>query len=183
MSLIQNLLKMENQNRMKQIKVGKITLNIGVGEPGNNLDKAVKLLQRITDANPVKTKTMRRIPTFGIRPGLEIGTKVTLRKKKAEQVLAQLLKAVDNNIPERKFDKFGNVSFGIKEYIDIPGIEYDPDMQIIGLEVAVTLTRAGYRIKDRLQKSKIGSSHLITKQEAIDFMKEKFNVHEIKEEQ
>ena len=162
---------------MKQIKVSKVTLNIGVGEPGDKLNKAVKLLEMITGSKAVKTTTEKRIPTLGIRPGLQIACMVTLRKEKAEKVLALLLKALDHYIPESKFDTYGNFSFGIKEYIDIPGIEYDPSIGILGFEAAVTLARPGFRIKSRLKSSKVGSKHKITKQEAIDFMKEKFHIN------
>lgn len=162
---------------MQEIRIEKITLNIGVGEPGDKLDKAVLLLKEISGAKPVKTKTIKRIPTWDIRPKLNIGTKVTLRGKKAEELLKKLLKSVNNKIPERKFDNYGNFSFGIKEYINIPGVEYIPEVGIIGLEVAVTLERPGFRVKKRrLKKARIGKNHLITKEQAIEFIKNKFNI-------
>ena len=63
---------------MKKIRVEKITLNIGVGQAGEKLDKAVNLLESISHGKAVKTMTMERIPTWGIRPKLPIGTKITI---------------------------------------------------------------------------------------------------------
>ena len=169
-------------NPMKQISVEKITLNIGVGAPGNKLDQSAELLERITGAKSVKTKSMKRIPAWGVRPKLIIGCKVTLRKEKAVQVLKNLLSAVNNVVPEKKFDNNGNFSFGIEEYINIPGVEYDQALGIIGLEVAVTLTRPGFRIKKRqLLTKKIPADHRITKDEAIDYMAKTFKI-KIREE-
>ena len=68
-------------NKMREIRIGKVTLNIGVGESGDKLDKAVSLLKEISGSNPVKTKTMKRIPTWNIRPKLNIGTKGKNLKK------------------------------------------------------------------------------------------------------
>ena len=108
---------------------------------------------------------------------MPIGAKITLRNQKAEQLLERLFKAVNNALPSSKFDSTGNLAFGIKEYIDIPKVEYIPDVGIIGLEVAVTLTRPGYRIKlRRLNKSKIPARHRITREEAMEFIHNKFNV-------
>src|SRR3989344_4462176 len=167
------------ENKMKQINVAKLTLNIGIGEAGDKLNKATVLLTNIAKAKAVQTKTMKRIPTWGVRPKLAIACKVTLRKKKAEELLNRLLKAVDNKINESKFDDYGNFSFGIPEYIDIPGAEYDPNIGIIGLEAAVTLERPGFRIKRRFMKSKIPARHKISKQEAIEFIKSKYNTEVI----
>ena len=164
-------------NKMQEIKIEKITLNIGVGEAGDKLDKASRLLKSITGENSIKTRTMKRVPTWGIRPKLDIATKVTLRGEKAESVLKRLFGAVDNGIPESKFDAFGNFSFGIKVYIEIPGVEYDSTIGIIGLEVAVTLKRDGFRIKRRrINRARIPLRHKISKEESIEFIKHKFKV-------
>ena len=107
---------------MEDIIVEKVTMNIGAGEAGDKLEKAVKLLEKISGAKPVKTKTMKRIPTWGLRPNLTIGVKVTSRGKKAEDLLKRLLQAKDNKLKLRSFDKEGNFSFGIEEYLLIPGV-------------------------------------------------------------
>ncbi len=167
---------------MKQIKVGKVTLNMGVGGPGPKLDKAMKLLETITGSKPVTTKTKKRIPTWSLRPGLSIATKVTLRGKKAEELLKRLLDAVENKLHPKKFDNQGNFSFGIKEYLDIPGMNYMMDLGMMGLEVAVTLERPGFRIKRRkIFKKKIATRHKITKEEAMNFLTEKYGVKVQKE--
>ncbi len=160
---------------MKGIEIEKVTLNIGTGEPGEKLEKAIKLLNALTNEKPIATKAKSRIPTWGIRPGLNIGCKVTLRKEKAKIVLGRLLKGVNNKLTPRKFDKFGNFSFGIKDYVEIPEAKYYPDIGVIGLEVAVTLKRPGYRVKERMLKtSKIGKKHMIAKDDAIKFVVETF---------
>ena len=169
--------QLATENRMRMIKIEKLTLNIGTGMPGEKLEKALKLLNKVSQSKPVSTVTKKRIPTWGVRPGLEIGAKVTLRGKKAEELLTRLLKAKGNVLPSSKFDRTGNFSFGVAEYIDIPGVEYDATIGITGLEIAVTLMRPGFRIRSRQRKRKsIPESHAITKEDAINFMKDKFKV-------
>ncbi len=168
---------MNKEHSMKQISIDKITLNIGTGAPGDELEKSLKLLQKITNVKPVKTVTHKRIPTWGVRPGLTIGCKITLRGKPAEEVLTRLLKAVNNSLPASHFDTSGNFSFGIKEYLDIPGVAYDAYIGIRGLEVAVTLKRPGYRVKmRRVRPQRIGKHHVITKEDAIAFIGTKYQV-------
>ena len=87
-----------------------------------------------------------------------------------------LLEAKENRLSSRSFDGTGNFSFGIKEYIDVPGMEYDPKIGILGMDVCVTLERPGYRVKRKRLGSKIGKNHVITKQDAMEFMKENFGV-------
>ncbi|MBS3146144.1 50S ribosomal protein L5 [Candidatus Woesearchaeota archaeon] len=165
------------ENKMRDIRIEKITLNIGTGQPGDKLDKAVILLQTIAQQKPIKTKTMKRIPTWGLRPRLEIGCKVTIRGKKAELLLSRLLDAIDHSLAFRNFDNKGNLSFGIPEYIDIPNTQYNPQIGIIGLEAAITFQRKGYRIsKRRYKKIRIPISHQITQEDSINFLKNKFQV-------
>ena len=164
-------------NQMKSIRLEKVTLNIGAGKDQARLEKGLVLLNAITDATPVKTVTSKRIQEWGLRPGLPIGCKLTLRKDKASKLLLRLLNAVDNRLSEKQFDNNGNIAFGIHEYIDIPGGKYDPKIGIIGLEVCITLERPGYRVKRRrLLARKIPARHRISRQEAVDFMAKNFNV-------
>ena len=158
-------------NPMRKISIVKITLNIGAGKDEDMLKKGVKLLQKFSSNAPVKTVTKKRIPGWGLRPGLVIGTKVTIREG-AEALLKRLVAAKDNVLSEKCFDDRGNFSFGVPEYIDIAGMEYDPDLKIMGMEAAVTLERPGYRVKKRKNKpALIGKNHTISKLEAIDFVK------------
>ena len=161
---------------MKEIRVAKVTLNIGAGKNEDLLKKGLILMKKLTPLTPVKTITKKRIPGWGLRPGLAIGCKVTVRKD-ADKLLKRLLVAKENILAEKVFDDLGNFSFGIPEYIEIEGMEYDPDLKIIGLEVAVTLERPGFRVKKKKIGSRsIGKTHKITKIEAINFIKKNFGV-------
>ena len=163
-------------NAMRNIRIEKITLNIGAGKDASRLEKGIVLLKTITNATPVKTITTKRIQEWGLRPGLPIGCKLTLRKSKAIKIIPQLLDAVDNRLKEKQFDGNGNIAFGIHEYIEIPGVKYDPKIGIMGLEVCITLERPGYRVKRRrLLTRKIPARHRISKQEAIEFMAQNFS--------
>ncbi|MEK6899544.1 MAG: 50S ribosomal protein L5 [Nanoarchaeota archaeon] len=158
-------------NPMKAIYIEKVTLNIGAGKNEDLLKKGLKLLQKIASVTPVQTLTKKRIPGWGLRPGLAIGCKVTTRKN-CEILLKRLLAAKENTLSKRCFDNKGNFSFGIPEYIDIAGLDYDPDLKIIGLEAAVTLERPGYRVKKRkLKSASLGKNHQINKEEAIEYVK------------
>lgn len=161
---------------MRQISIEKVTLNIGVGEPGEKLEKAKRLLERISSRKAVQTLAKRRVPTWGIRPGLPIGVKVTLRGKHAEEILKKLFLAIENKVKRESFDQEGNLSFGIEEYIQIPGMRYDPDIGMFGLDVCITLKRPGFRIKRRRVPARVPSRHRITPEEAIEFFRQKFGV-------
>lgn len=162
---------------MKKIKIEKVTLNIGAGKDQSRLDKGIVLLNSIGNGTPVKTVTNKRVQEWGLRPGLPIGCKLTLRKSKAAKLLPRLLESVDNKLNPQQFDDNGNIAFGIPEYIEIPGAKYDPKIGIMGLQVCVTLERPGFRIKRRkIMPRKIPTRHRISRQEAIDFMSANFKI-------
>ena len=160
---------------MNEIRIEKINLSIGVGQAGDPLDKATKLIETISGSKAIRTTTNKRIPTWNVRPGLEVGCLVTLRKNNTE-LFKNLLIAVKNTLKKSQFSG-RTFTFGIPEYIDIPSAEYDPEIGIIGLQVSVALERPGYRVMRRsVEKRKVGKKSQITIDEAIQFMKEKFNV-------
>ena len=164
-------------SKMKNIRIEKLTLNIGAGKEQAVLDKGMLLLKNISGVSPVKTITQKRIAGWGLRPGLPIGCKITLRREKAQELVPRLLAARNNFLSETNFDAHGNVSFGIHEYIDIPGVKYDHTIGIMGLQVSLTLNRPGFRIKKRkIMKRKIPRKHRIKKEEAVDFMKNKYSI-------
>jgi large subunit ribosomal protein L5 len=164
-------------NPMQKLRIEKVTLNIGAGKDQTRLEKGVILINNIAGIPPVKTVTNKRIPTWGLRPGLAIGCKLTLRKDKAEKIIPRLLYAKDNILKNSQFDERGNIAFGIPEYIDIRDAKYDPKIGVMGLEVCITLEKPGYRVKKRkLKKAKVSKKHLINKNEAIDFMKNQFKI-------
>ncbi len=164
-------------NIMQQVRIEKVTLNVGAGKEQTRLEKGILLIKKITGIEPVKTVTNKRIPAWGLRPGLPIGCKITLRKQKALDLLKKLIAAKENKLSSKQFDENGNVAFGIHEYIDIPNTEYDPKIGSLGFEVCVTLEKPGYRVKKRkIKKTRIPKDHKVTKEESMNFMKNNFKV-------
>jgi len=95
----------------------------------------------------------------------------------AVEFLKRALVAVNNKIKASSFDDYGNVSFGISEHVVIPGMRYDPEIGIFGLDVAITLERAGYRVARRKRKkARLPKSVRISKEEAIMFLQDNFGV-------
>ncbi len=163
--------------KMKEIRIEKVTLNVGAGKDQKVLEKGVKLLKNITGIEPVKTITYKRIQGWGLRPGLPIGCKITLRGKEAHKMVERIVYAKDDVFKESFFDDNGNISIGISEYVDLKDAKYDVDIGMMGLQANITLMRPGKRVSTRKSRpGKIGKSHKITKEEAINFMKENFKV-------
>jgi large subunit ribosomal protein L5 len=160
---------------MREIKIEKLTINIGCGSSGDKLEKAKILLERLTNKKIVTTITRTR-NTFGVAKGRPIGCKITLRKKEAQEFLKRSLDAVDKKLSKNSFDKQGNFSFGVKEHIDIPGVKYDPEIGIFGMDVCVTLERPGFRIKRKRIKSEIGKKHLIKPEDAMEWLSKSYGV-------
>jgi large subunit ribosomal protein L5 len=165
------------KNPMLKPRIEKVTVNMSVGKSGAPLEQAATILQQLTNQKPSRRQAKKTVREFGIRKGESIACVVTLRKEKAEQFLRKALQAVDNKLSKYCFDRQGNFSFGIKEHIDIPGTKYQPRLGIHGMDVSVSLGRAGYRVKRRHRvKSTVGKDHLLTADEAILFIKDEFDV-------
>lgn len=163
-------------NEMEQIRVAKVTVNKGVGEVGDRVDRAADLLEQLTGKQAVKTESTRAAQGFGLRGGLNIGAKVTLRGDDAEAFLERVFDANDDEIDASAFDTQGNFSLGVEEYIDMPGIDYDPDIGMEGFDVAVTLERPGYRVTKRKEGGEMGGDHRISPDEARSFVEDRFGV-------
>src|SRR3989344_5352105 len=100
-------MKQTQTNPMREIRLVKLTLNIGAGKNEDLLKKGLKLLQKLAVNIPVKTVTKKRLPAWGLRPGLIIGCKVTIRKKQAEELLRRLLVAKEKVLLADNFDNRG----------------------------------------------------------------------------
>jgi len=169
--------KLKQENIMKNIRIGKVVINIGVGKSGEPIERAKKAVEEIAGQKPSSRNAKDTIRDFGTHKGEPIGVMVTLRKEKAMEILKKLLAAKNNQVKGSSFDNFGNISFGIREHIDIPGIKYKPEIGIVGMDVAIALERPGYRVSRRSRiPAKIGKEHRISKDDAIAFFKEKLSV-------
>ena len=162
---------------MLQPIIEKVTVNMSVGKSGAPLEQATTIMKQLTNQKPSKRKAKKTVREFGIRKGESIACVVTLREEKAKEFLKKAFYAVEKKLSKYCFDKQGNFSFGIKEHIDLPGTKYVPELGIHGMDVSVSLGRAGYRVKRRHRaKSKVGKDHLLTAKEAILFIKDEFDV-------
>jgi large subunit ribosomal protein L5 len=165
------------EKSMKRIAVDKVVINIGVGKSGEPMEKAKKALTELTGHQPAVRGAKKTVRDFGIHKGEPIGAMVTLRREEALEFLKRALAAKRNVLKESSFDDFGNFSLGVHEHIDIPGTKYNPEIGIFGMDINVVLVRPGYRIARKSRKrAKIGKSHRINKQEAIEFFKQQFGV-------
>lgn len=166
--------KDKKDNKMREIMIDSVVLHASSADT-QKLERIKKLLKFISGQEPTQTLARKRIPAFKIRPGLNIGYKVTIRKK-THELLKNLMQGT-HSIKKKQFNP-GFFSFGIKEYIEIPNIAYQRDIGIMGFDVAVALKRRGFRIRDKkLKKAKIGHEHRITKEETINFFIENFKLN------
>lgn len=168
------------ENPMKKITVAKVVLNMGVGKSGEPIERAKRALQQIAGQKPSPRNARATQRDWGVHKGEPIGVAVTVRKQPAIELIKRLLAAKGNQLNSSSFDDFGNVSFGIKEHIDIPGVKYDPDVGILGLNISISLARPGFNIRFRSKhKASIGRNHRIPAQEAKDFLIRQFGIQVI----
>jgi len=162
---------------MRDVRIGKVVVNIGVGEGGDKLAKAEKVLQMVARQKPVQTLARQSIRDWGVRENSPIGAKVTLRGDPATDFLKRALEVRSRRLPDYVFDAFGNFSFGIGDYTDFEGMKYDPEIGVFGMDVSVSLVRPGFRVKDRrVARGRLPRRHRVSRAEAIEFAAQTFHV-------
>src|SRR3989344_467624 len=158
----------KKENPMRAIFIEKILLSASGTD--TDLEKAAKLLTLITGKKSQIIASTKRIPDFGVSPGLKVGARVTVRREQIIQLLSRLLAALVNTLKTNQISD-NHFSFGIKEYIEIPEMEYQRDIGIRGFNVTVSFARKGLRIKKKkIKSSKIPKKQQISRTEIIKFM-------------
>ena len=164
-------------NIMRTPIVEKVTVHMGVGESGQHLVNAEEILKSITGQGVVRCFAKRTLPAFAIKKNEPIGCKVTLRGQRAQGFLEIALGIVEKTLDKSQFDSLGNVSFGIEEHTDFPGMRYDPNIGVFGMDVTVVIKRPGERIcKRRIATRKIPTDHRVTVEDAIAFLNGSYGV-------
>jgi large subunit ribosomal protein L5 len=162
-------------HEMRQPRVEKVVVHMGVGEGGRELANAEEILAEVAGQDPVRTVAKNTIGEFGVREGDPIGAKVTLRGEDAYEFLETTLSFVDLSVSQ--FDQVGNFSFGVEEHTDFPSQEYDPNIGIYGLDVTVNLVRPGYRVRKRNKVSRsIPKAHQLDAEDAVAFLEADYDV-------
>ena len=165
----------ETENVMREIRLEKVVLNMGLGKSGDAIEIAKKALEQISNKKVNERPAKKAIRDWGVRKGEPIGAAVTIRGNDSKELLKRLLEAKGNKVNGRSFDNMGNLSFGILEHIDIPGIKYDPKIGILGLNITVRLVRPGFSITTRSKhKASVGKNHKITPDEAKAYLTKEF---------
>ena len=136
------------KNLFMSPKIEKIVLNMGLGLDGNDskiLKSCEEDMAKITGQKPVITKFKKSIANFKTRKNTNSGLKVTLRKNKMYEFLDRLINIALPRIKDfrglspKSFDKFGNYTFGIKEHIVFPEVNFDKVEKIRGLDITISI--------------------------------------------
>jgi large subunit ribosomal protein L5 len=144
---LQDEFKYVNKHQMPKIE--KIVINMGVGESvadSKVINNAVSDLTLISGQKPLITIAKKSIATFKLREGMKVGCKVTIRKDRMYDFLERLVMVALPRIKEfrgfssKSFDGRGNFTFGIKEQIVFPEINYDKIDVIRGMDITIVTT-------------------------------------------
>lgn len=141
--------KFSYKSVMQVPKLEKIVINMGVSDVKDNskaLDIAAKDLEIISGQKPIVTKARKSIAAFKLREGMNIGCKVTLRGAKMYDFATRLFNVAlprvrdFRGVSPKSFDGHGNYSFGIKEQMTFPEIEFDKVDKTRGMDVIIVTT-------------------------------------------
>jgi large subunit ribosomal protein L5 len=164
-------------NPMHELNIDKVVVHMGVGESGEKLSKAIEIMKTITGNTPVRSIAKKTQPAFGIRKGAPIGCRVTLRGRRALTFLETALNVIERKVSPAQFDRRGNFSFGIEEHTDFPGMSYDPQIGIYGMDINVVLARKGIRISRRHhEQKKLPEKQHVNAEDVIRFLKTRYKV-------
>ncbi len=164
-------------SNMRILRIDKVVVNISVGEAGEKLSRAETVLKMLTRQTPIQVRAKSTIKDWGLRMGMPMATKVTLRGKNAEEFLKRAFWTKNNMISAYSFDDEGNFSLGISDYTDFENMKYDPEIGSFGMDISVLLRRKGARVeRRRVKRQKVPKRHRVTRDEGIEFMKAKYNL-------
>ena len=162
---------------MRRIRIDKLVVNIGVGEAGDRLLKAAQVLEMLTGRKSIQTLSKTHNKDLGIRKGMPIGVKVTLRGQAAEDFFKQAMWVRQNQLAGYSFDHEGNISFGITDYTDFPDMRYDPEIGIFGMSISVVFSRPGQRVSERRRsRHRIPDRHRTSVEEIKALLSERYSI-------